>query len=254
MPSLKAVTSSVEIWRTVAMSIAALVEEALFEANENGITFRAMDPSHVAMIDLFWGKPAFEEYSCTAKLRFGLRVEDVVKMLRGVDRASKVELNIEEGDVVGFSFIDEERGEVEKWKLQMVEVYEATTPPLPKITFNVTASLSTQLLSRAIKRISAISDHMTIEALTDSLIFRGKSEFGEVHLTIPKNSPEIYEYVAKEPSTASYNLEFLDSFVKSISKATPNLIFEFSSKSPLKLESKLAEALQLTFFLAPRLE
>ncbi|MER3601240.1 MAG: proliferating cell nuclear antigen (pcna) [Nitrososphaerota archaeon] len=254
MAALKAVTSSVDVWRTVAVSIAALVEEASFEANEAGISFRAMDPSHVAMIDLSWSKTAFEEYSCEGKIRFGLRMEDLVKMLKGVDKANRVELAIEEGDTVTFSFFSEDEGGVERWRLQMVEVFETGTPPLPKINFSVSAQLSAALLGRCIKRISTISDHIMIEANPDSLTFKGRSEFGEVTLTVPKSASEIYDYKVKESAAASYNLDFLDAFIKSVSKATPTVLFEFSNKSPLKLESRPAEGLTLTFFLAPRLE
>ena len=35
-------------WKAVTASIQTLVEEATFDVTPDGITFRAMDPSHVA--------------------------------------------------------------------------------------------------------------------------------------------------------------------------------------------------------------
>ena len=51
-------------WRAVAAAVKTLVEEATFDANSEGITFRAMDPSHVALVDLVWPVAAWANYAC----------------------------------------------------------------------------------------------------------------------------------------------------------------------------------------------
>ena len=38
-------------WKAVTASIQTLVEEATFDVSNDGISFRAMDPSHVALVD-----------------------------------------------------------------------------------------------------------------------------------------------------------------------------------------------------------
>ena len=52
--------SSVE-WKAVASAIKTLVEEATFEATSEALIFRAMDPSHIALVDLQWPAVAFRE-------------------------------------------------------------------------------------------------------------------------------------------------------------------------------------------------
>ena len=46
-------TKSPEEWKAVASAISTLVDEATFEATAEGISFRGMDPSHIALIDIF---------------------------------------------------------------------------------------------------------------------------------------------------------------------------------------------------------
>jgi proliferating cell nuclear antigen len=41
-----------------------IIDEALFDAGPQGITFRSMDPSHIALIDINWPSSAFEKYHC----------------------------------------------------------------------------------------------------------------------------------------------------------------------------------------------
>ena len=48
-------------WKAVSSVIKTLVEEATFEVSGEALTFRAMDPSHIALIDLYWPKNVFEE-------------------------------------------------------------------------------------------------------------------------------------------------------------------------------------------------
>ena len=74
-------TSSPAEWKAVSSVIKTLVEEATFEASGEALTFRAMDPSHIALIDLYWPKNAFERYECDKPFKFSVRVEDFVKLM-----------------------------------------------------------------------------------------------------------------------------------------------------------------------------
>jgi Proliferating cell nuclear antigen, N-terminal domain len=49
-----AVSKSPEMWKSVSSAIMTIVDEASFEAGPTGLTFRSMDPSHVALVDLSW--------------------------------------------------------------------------------------------------------------------------------------------------------------------------------------------------------
>ncbi len=55
-------TSTSDEWKAIISAISTLVEEATFEATVEGISFRGMDPSHVALIDISWPNSAFEKY------------------------------------------------------------------------------------------------------------------------------------------------------------------------------------------------
>ncbi len=48
-------------WKNLMSAISALVEEATFDINSEGLKLRAMDPSHVAMVDFQYPSSAFQE-------------------------------------------------------------------------------------------------------------------------------------------------------------------------------------------------
>jgi len=53
-------TTGSDEWKAVISAVSTLVEEATFEATIEEISFRGMDPSHVALIDISWPNSAFE--------------------------------------------------------------------------------------------------------------------------------------------------------------------------------------------------
>jgi hypothetical protein len=46
------ITNTSEIWKSISSTIMTIVDEALFDAGPEGIIFRSMDPSHIALIDI----------------------------------------------------------------------------------------------------------------------------------------------------------------------------------------------------------
>ena len=66
-------TKSSEEWKAVSSAISTLVDEATFEASAEGISFRGMDPSHVALIDISWPNTTFDVYECDSSIKFGVR-------------------------------------------------------------------------------------------------------------------------------------------------------------------------------------
>ncbi len=67
--------------KAIISAISTLVEEATFVSNAEGITFRGMDPSHVALIDISWPNSAFEKYECDSDTKFGVRVDEFSKLI-----------------------------------------------------------------------------------------------------------------------------------------------------------------------------
>ena len=62
-------TSGSDDLKAIISAISTLVEEATFVATAEGITFRGMDPSHVALIDISWPNSAFEKYECDSDIK-----------------------------------------------------------------------------------------------------------------------------------------------------------------------------------------
>jgi len=49
-------------WKAIVSTLQNLTEEASFDVDSSGVRFRAMDPSHIALIDLVWEAGGFEKF------------------------------------------------------------------------------------------------------------------------------------------------------------------------------------------------
>ena len=87
-------SKSPDEWKAVTSAISTLVDEATFEASAEGISFRGMDPSHIALIDIHWPNHAFEKYECDSLVKFGIRVDEFSKLIRRADKKDAVEISI----------------------------------------------------------------------------------------------------------------------------------------------------------------
>ncbi|MCS7116767.1 MAG: proliferating cell nuclear antigen (pcna) [Nitrososphaerota archaeon] len=238
-------------WKAIMAAISTLVEEASFEASPNGITFRAMDPSHVALIDLTWPNSAFEKYNCDKEFKFTVRVDDFVKLIKRADSKDSVEISAMDGEAL---ILRLSNGYKREFKIHLIESTYGPTP-LPKLSFNVRIVVVGEVFEKILNDISTVSDHVTLETSEKGIVFSGKSERGTAHITLDKGSKDILELEVKEESKATYSLDYLLSITKAMGSISDTLQCEYSSKMPLRLEFKLGEyGGKVHFYLAPRVE
>lgn len=244
-------TSSPNEWKTVVNAISTLVEEASFEAAAEGLSFRAMDPSHVALVDLDWPNSAFDKYDCDKQFKFTVRVEDLAKLIRRADAGDSVEISSAENDTL---LVKMANGYAREFQIHLIEsTYGAT--PLPKLSFNSKIVMTEQTFEKMLSDISVVSDHITIDASAERILFSGKSDAGTGSATLTKGSQDLLELKVKEDSKSIYSIDYLLNITRAAGKAADVLTFEYSSKMPLRLTFNLSEkGGKIQFYLAPRIE
>ncbi|MEM0075106.1 MAG: proliferating cell nuclear antigen (pcna) [Nitrososphaerota archaeon] len=247
---LEVVSDSAEEWKTVAQAISTLIEEATFVATPEGLNLRAMDPSHIALIDLRWPNTAFDKYSCDQNYTLTVRVDDLLKVLKRADSKDRVELKLNEDNTLELTL---RNGYERNFTIHLVEAQYSQTP-LPKVTFNITARLKSTIVRQILEDIKTISDHVAIKAEQGKLTLSGKSESGKVSVVVSKDNPELEELNVKDPGEATYSIDYLSNFSKSMG-AADSLALSFSSKMPIKLEFPLGKkGGNVQFYLAPRVD
>jgi proliferating cell nuclear antigen len=240
-------TSGSDEWKAILSAISTLVEEATFEATSEGITFRGMDPSHVALIDISWPNSAFEKYESDGDIKFGVRIDEFSKLIKRADKSEPIEISITDNMLL-ISI-----GKNKQYKMRLIES-SATDTPLPKIPYDTKIGLATMLFDKILGDVQVVSDYLTIKATATKAEFSGKGDSGEVLISLQKQQDELSEITVKEESTGTYSLEYLNPIVKAVGTASGSIICEYSSAKPLRIEFKVANMGRIHFYLAPRVE
>jgi len=242
-------TSTSLEWRAVASAIKTLVEEATFDATTEALTFRAMDPSHVALVDLFWPNSSFERYQCDKPFKFSLRVEDFVKLVSRSETKDSIEISSTDEDAIMMRFMN---GYKREFMMHLIETSMGTAP-LPKLEFDTKVTVTKSLFEKVLNDISVVSDQVTIHALKETLSFSGKSDVGAASIQLDKNGADILELRVNAESRATYNIDYLLGITKAVGGVSDTLMCEFSTKKPVKLEFALNKlGSRIHYFLAPR--
>ena len=241
-------TSGSEEWKAVISAISTLVEEATFEATVEGISFRGMDPSHVALIDITWPNTAFEKYECDGDIKFGVRIDEFSKLIKRADKSNAIEINISDDNMLLVTI-----GKNKKYKMRLIES-SASDTPLPKIPYDTKLSLTSSSFDKVLGDVQVVSDYLTVDATELQAEFSGKGDSGEVNIVLEKSKDELTELDVKADSSGTYSLEYLNPIVKAVGSSVETITCEFSSSKPLRIEFKVANIGRIHFYLAPRVE
>ena len=241
-------TSTSNEWKAVISAISTLVEEATFEATVEGISFRGMDPSHVALIDISWPNSAFEKYNCDSDVKFGVRVDEFSKLIKRADKNESIEINISEDNMLLISI-----GKNKQYKMRLIESSDSDTP-IPKIPYDSKIGLTSATFDKILGDIEVVSDYLSIKAISNSVEFSGKGDSGEAIEKFDKGMEELEEISVAQESASTYSLEYLNPIVKAVGSMAGSIVCEFSSAKPLRVEFKVANIGRIHFYLAPRVE
>ncbi|HUI23840.1 MAG TPA: proliferating cell nuclear antigen (pcna) [Nitrososphaerales archaeon] len=236
-------------WRAVAAAVKTLVEEATFDANSEGIKFRAMDPSHVALVDLDWPGSAWTAYECDKPFKFSVRVEDLTKLINRADAKDSVEIGSGEDDSISVKFSN---GYKREFNIHLIES-TAASAPLPKLEFDTKATMTKTVLEKILGDVSVVSDQVTILATKERLTFSGKSDVGKAEISLARNDADVLELQSNAESKATYSIDYVSGILKALSAVADTVELEYSTKKPLRLMLKLNDqGAKMWYFLAPR--
>jgi proliferating cell nuclear antigen len=247
----KASVSDAKLWKNLLAAISTLIEEADFNATPDGIKLRSMDPSHVAMVDFEWQKTAFEEYTCQEPTKIRVNIASMLKLLKRVGSDEILEM-----------LYDEKTRKLNltlKGKMMRKFTIPTLDPaqeevPTPKITFNSKVKLTTSTFRDIIDDVQAVSDNVRLETTPEKLTAAATTELSSAIIELEKASEMLIELDVKEPSKATFNLNYLSEITKAGASAAEIVTVEFSSNMPIRLEFDIPQQGRLSYYLAPRIE
>jgi len=247
----KIAVSDAKTWKNFMSAIATLVEEATFDVKPEGISLRAMDPSHVAMVDFENPKEAFQEYACDKPTKLCVDIGDILKLMRRVESGETLELTHDSQTAhLSMKLIGKY---VRRFSAPLLQ--PATSDiPVPKLAFDAKVRMDADCLNDAISDIGGVSEQVRFEANPDRFVMTGHSETGDVVVEFEKSNEAVLEFNVKAEIKALYGVSFLQDIIRAGTSTSKVVTVEFSADKPVKLDFELPLKGKLTYHLAPRLE
>lgn len=235
-----------EVLREITDVISTLVDEAKFNLAADAVAVRAVDPAHVAMVDMEIQKGAFEEYKADQG-ELGIDLDKVKEVLR----LAKA------GDVISLDH-DEDRnrlvchvGNITR-HMSLVDTAGMSDPKVPNLDLPAKIVVRTDELRQGIKASESVSDHIALIASSDGFEMVSEGDADTVRLDLPKDLLD--ELQCKEKVRSLFPLDYFSNMVKAISSAPTVKIF-LGNDYPVRMEFDLAgEKGRATYLLAPRIE
>lgn len=239
------------LWKNMINAISTLIDEADFNLDPEGIRLRAMDPSHVAMVDFELPNNIFDEYGCEESTRLCINIHEMLKLLRRARSDESIELSLDE-ERARLNIVIEGRY-TRTFSMPTLDTLGEEVPT-PKVAFNAKARITTACLRDVLDDASTVSDYVRLEMEPEKLLVRAAGDLGSVAIEISKDSGEILGLDVKEKARANFSLNYLSEMVKAGSAVSEVATVEFSTDMPIRLNFEMPQQGRLQYYLAPRIE
>lgn len=244
-------TSNVKAWRDLVTAISTVVDEGTFSVTLDGISLRAMDPSHVAMVDFSLSKQVFDEYECDKPIKIGVSLAQMLKFLRGIGADETLELHFDES--VGKFTVRVLGKYMRTFSMPTLESI-AEEAPSPRFTFNAKVKIFSSDLKQVLSDATTVSSYARLEATAEKFAVKASGDVASVVAEFAKGSDALQELTVQQDSFATFNLAYLSDIVRNASAVSETVTVEFSTDMPLKLDFEMPPNSFLRFYLAPRIE
>ncbi len=242
---MKLVMSSPDYLKSSIEIISELVTEATFWVKKEGLELVAMDPGVVSMVILKIPPTAFSKFEVKEEASLSVNLSYLKQVLKRAKKSDVLTMTLTEDNKLK---IDLESNSLRSFTIPLIDL-EESQHNVPDLQFPITIQMSSDDFKTIIEDAAVVSDGVTFEANKDTFVIEAKGDLSSLKTEL-KNGQGI-TIVGDESVKATYSIEYLKKMIKG-SKISSEVVIQFNTDYPLKLEYKEIDQIDLAFILAPR--
>ena len=223
-----------------------LVNEAKFNITTKGISLRAVDPAHVAMVELEISSKAFEEYKAK-EMELGIDLDK----LSGIMRLANA------GDMVSLEYDGDSNRLVVKIgnlvrRMSLIDTAGMPDSKVPNLELPAKATVRASELSRGVRASEAVSDHLALMVDKDAFELFAEGDTDTVNLKLPKDLLIDLNSLGKFKSL--FSIDYFSNMIKPVRAEDP-ITISLGNDNPIRVDFDIAaKEGHVTYLLAPRIE
>lgn len=245
--------------RTLFEVLKEIVHDSNMIFDEHGAKLVCMDGSRCALIYLRLRAESFEEYYCQGKVRCGLNMASMHKLMRTTGTHDSIELYIthDETNVLGIRISNTDKNSQTNFKLKLLDV-DGQDLNVPDVEFENVATLPSTYLQRIVRDMTNLSDSMTIKSDGKTLTLSCEGDFASQETVVGGDGGDgegvlSITSTTEEPIVGKYSLKYLSLFCRA-SSLSNTLELYFKRSYPLILKFNVAGLGELRFVVAPQID
>ncbi|MCE4606717.1 MAG: proliferating cell nuclear antigen (pcna) [Desulfurococcales archaeon] len=233
------------LWRFMIESIEKVIAEGVFVLDKNGLKLRAIDPSKIMMVDLYYPKEAFSTYNIEEEATLAVNFEDIIRIFRRALKNDTLELDFNDSHI----YISLQGKGIRNFKLPQIQLpYEKL--PEPKVGFTVHAKMMSSIFSDIIRDIELTGSSVTFTAKQDKLYLSSLGDIEEAEVELSTEKQNLIELDVESEDSTSYSVIYLSNMVKA-AKVAESVTIHYSEDAPLKADLEYIGGGRLTFYVSP---
>ena len=246
----------VTILKKIVESIKDIVNIVNIEASPTGLSFQAMDLSHVALVSLSLRNDGFQYYKADRTFPLGVKLVNLHKILKCADNSDVLTVECEDDpQQLSIKFESQTQDKISKFNLNLM-MQEDEQLNIPETVYSSRVTMPSGEFSRIIRELSQLSESVKICTTKKSIVFsvhgdivNGEMEFKENNSHKPN---ECIKIDVDETVTNSFSLQFLNQFTRA-SALSDCVHLYMSENTPLVVDFPISDFGSLKFYLAPKL-
>ena len=223
-----------------------LVNEAKFNITSKGISLKAVDPAHVAMVELDIKSTAFEEYK-SDDMELGIDLDKLSGIMRLADSGDTVSLEYDEKSNRLIVTI----GNLVR-KMGLIDTAGMPDSKVPDLDLPSKAIITASELSKGVRASEAVSDHLALSVDKEAFELFAEGDTDTVNLKLPKDM--LVELSSPGKFKSLFSIDYFSNMIKPVKAGDPITIF-LGNDNPIRVDFDIAEKKgHVTYLLAPRIE
>ncbi len=232
--------SKVEPWQTAIRAISNFISEGNFRFNDRGVSFKAIDPSQIVLVNYHAEKSFFDKFDVEPSL-IGIDLDELNKVMRRALPHDTLEMDINDSHL-----LINLRGQLDRsFRLSLIDVSEEEAE-IPEQEFDAVVEFNARVLQEALKDASLFGSSVVFRVEKGKLSIEARGSQGT--LRTEAKQAELVKVKAKKDITSKYSLNFLENIVK---EAHPDskVKLEFKNEAPMRISYDIHDT-KIQFHLA----
>jgi len=235
-----------EVLKGIIDVISPLVNEVKFNITSKGISLRAVDPAHVAMVDLEIKSDAFDEYKAT-DMELGVDMDKFASIMRLSTSSDMVNMEYDEDT----NRLIIKIGNLVR-KMGLIDTTGMPDPKMPNLNLPAKVVLKASELTQGVRASETVSDHLALTVNKDDFELFAEGDTDTVNLKLHKDL--LLELATNSKCKSLFSIDYFSNMIKPVRGDDPITIM-IGNDNPIRVEFNIADNKgHVTYLLAPRIE